>query len=59
VVALLTDVISFCLLWLRVWVVPSAVWLSKLPSASKSQDWLREAEPVSRSGRMGRSRAGK
>src|SRR5262249_796293 len=47
VVAPLTAVISFCLLAVRVWAAPFVVWLSKFPTASKSQDWLRVADPVS------------
>jgi hypothetical protein len=52
-------VISFCLLAVRVWVVQSVVWLSNLPRASKSHDWLRLIEPVRASSRTRRSRARK
>ena len=33
-------VISFCRLWLRVWVLPSVVTLDQLPTASSDQLWL-------------------
>jgi hypothetical protein len=39
-------VISFCLLAVRDCVVPSVVWLSKFPIASKFQACEREAAPV-------------
>ena len=38
--------ISFCLFADRVCVMPSVVWLSKLPTASKSHDCVRDAVPL-------------